>query len=351
MKPLTLAVVVTAVLAAPAAGQIFRWLAFGDSITRGWSDEAGLGGYPGRLEDDFGCTPSTCEVFNAGQSFETAAEGVTRIDQVLNNNGPFDVAMIMEGTNDIWGPNNINQISIPTIVFNLDTIASKAEAAGVEAVPTSIIWFHPDGHPKNPIRNPLIQNLRNQLQSSASTNARLFVDQWSILCPAGGGQSACFDNHYWHDPDTGLPDVVGHPDASGFDLMANEFFAVINAIPVPTPATPNSPSGEISDDTPTLIWTKESPARATWYQVRITPTGGTALQAWRKASQVCSGSTCSTMLASALDDGNFSWQVMSRNARGRSDWSSPLNFTLTTSLIFSDSFESGDLGAWSSSQP
>lgn len=353
MRALFLVLLVGAILSAPASGQIFRWLAFGDSITEAWSDTAFLGGYPGRLESDLNCTPSTCEVVNKGQSFETAAEGVTRFETVMNNTGPYDVAFIMEGTNDIWGPNNINNVSIPTILFNLNAMAIKAEARGTEAVPTSIIWLYPGAHPRNSPRNPLVQDLRNQLQSSASTNSRLFVDQWSILCP--GGQTSCFTQHYWHNPDNGLPDSVGHPDASGFRQMTDEFFSRINATPIPGPATPTSPSGGIGDNTPTLTWTIGSSVGASWYQVRVTGPGGTPFQAWIKASQACSGAnsgnTCSTDVISPLNDDSYNWQVMSRNARGRSGWSNQMSFTVGASTIFNDGFESGNSSAWSETSP
>ena len=344
-----------AFLSAPASGQIFRWLAFGDSITVGWSDDINpSGGYPGRLENDLGCTPSTCRVVEKGLSGETTAEGVTRIRQVLNNSGPepYDVALIMEGTNDIFQPNNISNVSIPTIMFNLNQMATKAEKAGTEAVLASIIWLHPGGR-HGTSRDQLVEDLRDRISRSARNNSRLFADTWSRLCPDGPdqhghSQNACFWNHdhYWLND--GQPDIVGHPNSSGFRMIADEFFALIDSSPVPGLAVPSTPSGMIDDATPILTWTKESPALASWYQVRVTGLGGTYFRTWVKASEVCSGSTCSTEVTSSLDDGSYAWQVMSRNARGRSGWSSQRSFTIGAPAIFGDGFESGDTSAWSS---
>lgn len=344
-----------AFLSAPASGQIFRWLAFGDSITAGWSDDINpSGGYPGRLENDLGCTPSTCQVVEKGLAGETTAEGVTRIRRVLNNSGPdpYDVALIMEGTNDIFQPNNISNVSIPTIMFNLNQMATKAEKAGTEAVLASIIWLHPGGQ-HGTSRDQLVEDLRDRLSSSARNNSRLFADTWSRLCSDGPdqhghSQNACFWNHdhYWLSG--GQPDVVGHPNSSGFRMIADEFFALIDSSPVPGLAVPSTPSGMINDATPILTWTQESPALASWYQVRVTGPGGTYFQTWVKASQVCSGSTCSTEVTSSLDDNSYAWQVMSRNARGRSGWSSQRSFTIGSPAFFADGFESGDTSEWSS---
>ena len=355
MRTSLLVLAIYATLAAPVSGQIFRWLAFGDSITQAWSDVIfPNGGYPGRLKDDFSCNPSTCEVFNAGQSSESTAGGVTRIDQVLNNNGPFDVLLLMEGTNDIWGN---PQVSNSTILFNLNAIANKAEAKGTEAIIASIIWLHPGGS-RGTNRDDDVENLRDQISNSSMTNSRLFADPWSRLCPNGPdqhghNQGACFwtQNHYWLNSETGQPDVVGHPNSSGFRMMADEFFSVINSTPIPAAATPDTPSGQIGDNTPTLTWTKESPVRASWYQVRVTGPGGTPFQEWVKASDVCSGNTCSTDVTSPLNDNNYNWQVMSRNARGRSGWSSQRSFTVSTATIFSNGFEFGNTSAWSETTP
>ncbi len=187
-RALTLCTFLLAV--APGAsleGQPFRWLAFGDSITLGNYDFDELGGYPGRLSDLLDCSPGVCEVFNAGKSGERTYQAVTRIDSVLDNEGPFDVMMLMEGTNDIFE----GAISVETMVDNLEIIALKARIQGTETVHASIIWYHPDGE-YGTTKDDEVEALRDGVEDLSITYSNYFVDIWDVLCP---------DSH---------PDVHGH---------------------------------------------------------------------------------------------------------------------------------------------
>ena len=86
-------------------------VAFGDSITEGSDrfDEQALGGYPGRLG------PMLTQqagfegvvVDNEGVGGETTAQGLSRLNGVLNSVADDEVlsVIIMEGTNDV---NNID---------------------------------------------------------------------------------------------------------------------------------------------------------------------------------------------------------------------------------------------------
>lgn len=330
-----------------AEAQPFRWLAFGDSITYGHPvfDEQNLGGYPGRLEDLLGCTQSTCEVVNRGEGGEKTAQGVTRIDLVLAADGPFDVMTLMEGTNDVF-----RSISNATIQFNLEIIAAKAEAQGTETVHASVIWFRPDGK-WGTTKDDEVQDVRNRMAAVAASEARSFVDIWSVLCPPGRDvhghtQSGCFSRHYFQ-PTEDSKDPVGHPVASGFAMMANEFFRVLTAVPPPTAPAPISPKNETSPRDVTLLWSREAPGGASWYEIELYGPTGLILSRWLKAAAVCSDTECSFTDPPPLTDGGHTWRVRGRSPAGFGPWSASAPFTVTSDLIFQDGFESGSTAGWS----
>ncbi|MGB5661532.1 MAG: GDSL-type esterase/lipase family protein [Thermoanaerobaculia bacterium] len=340
--------VVSVALGATDAEAQFRYLCFGDSITLGNFDDdydPDLG-YPGRLAfaSRLNCPAANCEVINKGKSGEKTPGGLTRIDNVLNNN-PSHVLLLMEGTNDIFVEydQDFPKWSFETMVFNLKEMARKAEVRGTDAVHASIIHFHPGGVFGNG-KDGEVEDLRDEMASAASTNGRYFVDVWSVLCPTQN----CFDNHYAPAP----PDDRGHPDGSGYDIMADEFFNVITSVPVPGAPSTVSPKNTINTATPTFTWNRESPVRATWYRLQVDDSVGTVLDIWLKAADYCGGSSCSASSIVTLANGSHSWRVRGRNPKGTGSWSSSRSFTVSVSAaIFQDGFESGNTSAWSASLP
>ena len=353
------------VFAATDAEAQFRYLCFGDSITLGnYDDEYDVGhpahGYPGRLAGfengvnepkRLNCPVNNCEVVNKGKSGEKTPGGLTRIDNVLNNN-PSHVLLLMEGTNDIFVEydQDYPTWSFETMVFNLKEMARKAEIRGTDAVHASIIWFHPNGD-HGTSKNGQVRDLRDEMASTASAIDPYFVDIWNVLCPASGDvhghtQTQCFDLHYADAP----PDDRGHPVGSGYDMMADEFYDVITSVPVPgAPGTVN-PKNTISTGTPTFTWDREDPKRATWYRLQLDDSVGTILDIWLKADDYCNASSCSYQSGN-LADGSHSWRVRGRNPKGTGNWSSSRSFTVNTDRIFFDGFESGNTSAWSSALP
>jgi hypothetical protein len=93
-----------------------------------------------------------------------------------------------------------------------------------------------------------------------------------------------------------------------------------------------SPSGSISDTTPSYTWNKVS--ASTWYYMWVSKvnTDGsltTIHTKWYEGSSVCGASTCSiTPAGVTLADGNYRWWIQSWNEGGYGSWSSPLNFSL-----------------------
>ncbi len=338
---LALAVVVSSGL---AEAQEFRWLAFGDSITKGNYDFQELGGYPGRLHNThFNCSPGVCEVFNAGLGGEKTYQAVTRIDVVLNEEGPFDIMMLMEGTNDIYV-----EASVEAAVANLGIIANKARVRGIDTVHASIIWFHPGGT-HGTSKDDEVEFLRDSMESLAAATGRYFVDIWDVLCPAshpdvhGHGQNQCFNRHYSDTP----PDTRGHPIGSGYWMMSNAFYAGLTSVPIPSVPEPVAPVGVVGDPDIQLTWDREQPVRATWYHLRIQDQQGLVLDKWVEARPYCSGPSCSYPVWPPLADGEYTWRARGRNPAGRSAWSAPIGFQVDTGFVFADDFESGDTGAWS----
>jgi len=354
------------VLGANGAEAQLRYLCFGDSITLGnYDDEYDVGhpahGYPGRLAGfenganepkRLDCPTTGCEVINKGKSGEKTPAGLTRIDNVLNNN-PSDVLLLMEGTNDIFVEYDFGGDiwSKETMVFNLKQMAKKAESRGTDAVHASIIWFHPDGD-HGTSKNGEVEYLRDEMQSASATENRYFVDIWNVLCPVGldvhgDTQAECFDLHY---PDVPADDDRGHPNGSGYDMVADEFYNVIVFKSPPKAPVPVSPSGSQQDSSPVFVWNRETPRAATWYQFQLENGSGTIENVWLKMPDYCVSGVCTYDPGIDLSIGSYSWRVRGRNPNDKGPWSADKSFTYP-SQVFSDGFESGNTSAWSASLP
>lgn len=333
----------------PAAARPIIYLAFGDSITLGKSthDEENKGGYPGRLEnysDLLNCTSTNCDVVNKGKGGERTAGGVTRIDNVLAA-GSYDIMLLMEGTNDILKD---SPVSNDTIKHNLGVMADKAGRQGIETVHASIIWFHPDAR-WGTSRDGLVEGLKNKVVDLTNEKQRSFVNAWSLLCPAGNdihghNQSACFALHYTdrvYLPED--PDPVGHPNASGFDMLAQRFYNIITAVPPPNVPSPTWPKGAVYPGPTQIKWARESPVHATWYDLVLRRDGSPILRTWLPASWVCGESNCTFNLPAPLAPGGYTWQIRGRNPAGIGPWSANVN---TWVLLFRDGFNSGDTSNW-----
>jgi len=95
----------------------------------------------------------------------------------------------------------------------------------------------------------------------------------------------------------------------------------------PVAATLVSPSGTITDTTPTYIW--NAVAGATWYQLVVNDSTGTKIQQWYSASACgcASGTgTCSVTPAPFLIGGG-TWKIQTYNSAGFGPWSSSLSFS------------------------
>jgi lysophospholipase L1-like esterase len=216
VAPLVPLVALLAGLALPAAaGAQTRYIAFGDSITAGVGDDEDRAepGYPPRLENRLNGAGQSAVVINAGVGGERTPEGLERINQVLSQGG--DVLLLMEGTNDIS-----RGIPPEATVFNLEEMAQRAERRGMEAVHATLI-------PRIPSATTDPDNLENQalveqIRELAGISGRRLVDNFQRFSTFDD----LFDDYYWQEPS----DHVGHPNALGYDEMADTFLDVLTGV-------------------------------------------------------------------------------------------------------------------------
>lgn len=92
-----------------------RILAFGDSLTEGWCNfGTTFHPYSSKLQILLQSLPVSKPfiIINRGVSGETTGEMQARLPRVLDNDGPFDLAIILGGTNDLGGSRDKNADSL-----------------------------------------------------------------------------------------------------------------------------------------------------------------------------------------------------------------------------------------------
>lgn len=205
---------------ANAQTTVRRYIAFGDSITEGVGDNPNRAelGYPPRLEELLNQRGVSAQVENRGQAGETTSGGLSRINRVLDNGG--DVLLLMEGTNDVN-----DRTSNETIAFNLDEIARRAEARGMEVVHGTLIPRNGANHDGN---NRITADLNGRIRELAYANDRELADPFEVIL------------YQTTDPLRTL--YVGgadklHPNAAGYDVIARVFADVLTNVDDVPPVT------------------------------------------------------------------------------------------------------------------
>jgi lysophospholipase L1-like esterase len=223
------------VLSAGAVPAQTRYIAFGDSITEGVGDDPARPeqGYPPRLEDLLQQAGENAVVVNRGVGAERTPEGLSRIDEVLAEGG--DVLLLMEGTNDVT-----RFISHETSIFNLRTMAERAEAQGFEVVHGTLIPRIPDA--RVDAENIGNSRLNHRIRDMAGKDGRDLADHFEVFSTLQNP----FATHYFQDPE----DHVGHPNSRGYDVMARTWFEVLvgndTVPPVAGRTSPNYGAIEVS---------------------------------------------------------------------------------------------------------
>jgi hypothetical protein len=133
-----------------------------------------------------------------------------------------DVLILMEGTNDIN-----RGIPVETTRFNLNQMAERAESRGMTVIHATTIPRLPDAKfdPGNITNTWLNQNIRDM----AGRRGRKLADPFEVLSTTPD----LYTRYYSQAAD----DRVGHPNAAGYDLLAQIFFDVIRNVDRVPPVT------------------------------------------------------------------------------------------------------------------
>lgn len=203
-------------LAAPLAAQDAREIivAFGDSITEGDSrfDEENKGGYPGRLGPLLRQEGRDVEILNRGVGGESTAEGLSRIGSAASG---ADTVLLMEGTNDVTLVAE-GLLSFESIKANLNSMVGQIRGEGAEAVVATVIPRGPSTHHDK--ENKLTFALVLDIRELAFQRRTRLVDAWERFAT-------------YPEPWTSIyfrgADVTGHPNAAGFEVLAETFADVL----------------------------------------------------------------------------------------------------------------------------
>jgi lysophospholipase L1-like esterase len=220
-----------------------KYLAFGDSITFGVGDDPNRAklGYPPRLENRLQTAGVSATAVPLGVSGEKTPEGLGRINSALTQAqaAPGDVLILMEGTNDV---SQRDLISIENTIQNLDRMADAAQALSLTVIHATVIPRPPWA--KKDADNLLTDQLNGRIRNLAGQRLRRLADPNEVFRATPN----VFDSHYSHAGD----DLVGHPNATGYDLMAGVFFNVIQGIdnvpPVPGVLLPENGASNVPPD-------------------------------------------------------------------------------------------------------
>jgi lysophospholipase L1-like esterase len=221
------------------------YIAFGDSITAGVGDDdlRTEKGYPPRLEALLQGGGLNAVVENYGVPGEDTVQGLARINGVLNEAAlSGDVLILMEGTNDIS-----RSIPVETTRFNLNQMAERAENRGISVIHSTTIPRLPDAKydSANITNTWLNQNIRDM----AGRRGRKLADPFEAFSTTPN----LFALYYYQGKD----DPVGHPNAAGYDFLAQIYFDVIRNVdhipPVTGLVSPAHGAKEVSPSAPITV--------------------------------------------------------------------------------------------------
>jgi lysophospholipase L1-like esterase len=194
-----------------------RYVAFGDSITEGVGDDPSRpAGYTPRLGALLVGAGIQADIINQGVGGEATPEGLNRLSLALVGTQPDDVLLLMEGTNDIS-----RGIPLETTRFNLNEMARRAEARGLIVVQGTIFPRRPDA--KMDADNVETLILSQNIRDMAGRRGRDLADIFEIFISRPDRFPTLYATSTGYDP-------VGHPNAAGYDLIAQAFFQTLTDV-------------------------------------------------------------------------------------------------------------------------
>lgn len=219
---------------AAVEAQSSRYVAFGDSITRGLGDDPDKGGYPARLQVLLNGAGRDAVVENRGVDGETTVEGLSRLSTL--SGGGTATLLLMEGTNDI-----AQGISAETVATNLESLVRRGRQRGFATVAiATIVPRRPSG--TNAARLRETEYLAWQVRRIAHELEAPLVDPYEVLSQTDDLFARFYADEF-------------HPNAAGYDLLAGVFADLLlgrdRVPPVPAFVLPVDDSIDVSS-TPQL---------------------------------------------------------------------------------------------------
>ena len=194
------------------------YMAFGDSITRGvgYSDDQS---YRGQLESRLGAHFGRARVVDQGSPHGRSNQGAQRIATSLAAVRPA-YTLVLYGTND-WNFPPCKQVdgcfTIRSLRRILDAVKQARSLPVLATIPPANQGFE---HRSPPERNEWVAGINEEVRALAREEGALLVDLHAAFM-ARPSLRPLFTDHV-------------HPSASGFELIADSFFAALTAARSPT---------------------------------------------------------------------------------------------------------------------
>ncbi len=130
--------------------------------------------------------------------------------------------------------------------------------------------------------------------------------------------------------------ILGWNDSGNGEWSDSLNFTLQAVTNTPSKVTLVSPTGTITDTTPTLIWNEDS--KATWYKIYLkNETTNEKIVQWYEIEDnytnypeaTCTGGQCSVTIDSTLSAGTCNWYIRGWNDDGNGEWSDGMSFTVS----------------------
>jgi lysophospholipase L1-like esterase len=218
----------------PARIALTKFMAFGDSITRGEDGNQTLRSspnyppglsfpsvfligreYPTVLQQLLSARYSTQQfiMLNAGEPQERAGDpaALSRFTSLAMSR-VYEVALLMEGSNDIYGGTGGNPLGIPPAIANLRRMIGVARTSNVRVFLATVPPMNPAGS-RGVLGYQTVPALNAELRLLALSEGVPLVDVF-----------LAFNNNFTLLSADGL-----HPNAAGYELIGQTFFNSIRA--------------------------------------------------------------------------------------------------------------------------
>lgn len=205
-------------------GRTLTVVAMGDSLTEGIEDTPGAGGFPARLERLLNKDQPGTQVVNLGRSGWTSGQLLSRQLPTALQIKP-DIALVWIGSNDLWRYFRAEQESedLARYTANIDTTLKALKDEGIKTYVGLV-----DDQSKRPVAStaeiePYTQDDRDRMSRRASAYNDVITRKAEEY---GATTVDFFKTDIFTNPRT-LAKDGNHPNASGYDLIAEKWLSAI----------------------------------------------------------------------------------------------------------------------------